>query len=105
MFSPPRWFERAVARRDGLSPGPRPRPRKVAIRVPPARSPGIRPQVVRSTLAPGRDQIAEAARLRRQPGGSRAMGLFTGPAEEGRSPHDPVNIAGPGFKADPFPFH
>src|SRR5260370_41796648 len=44
-------------------------------------------------------------RLRRQSGGSCAMGLFAGSAGKGRAPRDPVNIARPGFKADPFPFY
>jgi cytochrome P450 len=33
------------------------------------------------------------------------MGLFANSAGKGRSPRDPVNIASPGFKADPFPFY
>jgi cytochrome P450 PksS len=33
------------------------------------------------------------------------MGLFADSAEKRRSPHDPVNIASPGFKANPFPFY
>jgi len=33
------------------------------------------------------------------------MGLFAYPAEMGRSPHNPVNIASPEFKANPFPFY
>jgi cytochrome P450 len=33
------------------------------------------------------------------------MGLFAYSAEKRRSPHDPVNIASPGFKANPFPFY
>ena len=33
------------------------------------------------------------------------MGLFAYSAEKGRSPRDPVNIASPGFKADPFPYY
>jgi cytochrome P450 len=33
------------------------------------------------------------------------MGLFATSADKGRSPHDPVNIASPGFKANPFPFY
>jgi cytochrome P450 PksS len=36
---------------------------------------------------------------------SRAMRLFANSAVDGRSPHDPVNIASPGFKANPFPFY
>jgi cytochrome P450 PksS len=33
------------------------------------------------------------------------MGLFADSADVGRSLHDPVNIASPGFKANPFPFY
>ncbi len=33
------------------------------------------------------------------------MGLFAYSAEKGRPPHAPVNIASPGFKANPFPFY
>src|SRR6516165_9420740 len=33
------------------------------------------------------------------------MGVFAYSAQKGRSPHDPVNIASPGFKANPFPFY
>jgi cytochrome P450 len=33
------------------------------------------------------------------------MGLFAYSAEKGRSPYNPVNIASPGFKANPFPFY
>jgi cytochrome P450 len=33
------------------------------------------------------------------------MGLFAHMAKKGRSPSNPVNIASPGFKANPFPFY
>jgi cytochrome P450 len=33
------------------------------------------------------------------------MDLFTDSAGKGRSPHNPVNIASPEFKANPFPFY
>ena len=33
------------------------------------------------------------------------MGLFAYSAEKRRSPYNPVNIASPGFKANPFPFY
>ena len=33
------------------------------------------------------------------------MGLFSFSAEKGRSPYDPVNIASPEFKANPYPFY
>jgi cytochrome P450 len=33
------------------------------------------------------------------------MGMFAYSAEKGRSPCNPVNIASPGFKANPFPFY
>jgi cytochrome P450 PksS len=37
--------------------------------------------------------------------GSRAMGLFSLLARMGRPPRDPLNIAGPEFKANPYPFY
>ena len=33
------------------------------------------------------------------------MGMFADSAEKRRSPHDPVNIASPEFKANPYPFY